>query len=379
MDFNGCVNGLGIELLNQSNYKVWNTCMKSYLVGEDLWDVVNGNDTSPPTDGPKNSCAYKKWKQINAKAEFILKRTISSGLFDHIIKCKSTHEIWRTLDRLFNKKNEARLQKLENELANTTQSNLSISEYSLKIKNLCSEIGLFNSEEAISEAQMRSIVIRGLKLEYIPFVTSIQGWAQQPSLEEFENLLSSQELLANQLASVFVKEGEENARVANKRNFNGKTRDMPHSRSSSGLSSPGKKEEPSNYYGKNTPRCYRCGNVGHIKRYCRANESNMAQKVTEEEEKWGMCLVAEAPAIDAMVSLNLERDWIEDSEYNAVDHVEKQDTDVIEMKQETLEDVHIGDMIASIEEIKEINYERAVPGAIYADGDLYGESIEKDV
>jgi len=48
-------------------------------------------------------------------------------------------------------------------------------------------------------------------------VTSIQGWAQQPSWEEFENLLSSQKLLAKQLAGVFVKEGEGNALVADKR------------------------------------------------------------------------------------------------------------------------------------------------------------------
>ncbi|XP_060190456.1 uncharacterized protein LOC132619627 [Lycium barbarum] len=111
-----------MELLNQSNYNVWKTCMDSYLVGEDLWDVVNGSYTSPPIDGSENSSAYKKWKQINAKAEFILKRSISHSLFDHIIKCKSAHEIWRTLDHLFNKKDEARLQILENELANTIQA-----------------------------------------------------------------------------------------------------------------------------------------------------------------------------------------------------------------------------------------------------------------
>ena len=104
--------------------------------GEYFWDVVNGNDTSALADGLENNSAYKKWKQVNAKTEFILKRTISSDLFDHIIKCKSTHEIWRNLNHLFNKKNEARLQILENELANTTQGNLSILEYLLKIKNL---------------------------------------------------------------------------------------------------------------------------------------------------------------------------------------------------------------------------------------------------
>ncbi|KAH0751748.1 hypothetical protein KY285_004896 [Solanum tuberosum] len=191
-----------------------------------------------------------------------------------------------TLDRLFNKKNEARLQILENGLANITQ------------------------EEAISEARMRKIVIRELKPEYIPFVMSIQGWAQQLSLEEFENLLSSQELLAKQLASMFVKDGEGDALVADKRNFKGKSRDMSHSRSSSDSSSPGKKKDTSNYYGKKPLRCYRCGNVGHIKRYCQAKESNMDQKVPEEEEKWEQCLVAEARAIDIMISINLEGDWI---------------------------------------------------------------------
>ena len=55
--------------------------MESYIVGEDLWDVVNDNDTSPTADGQENSSIYKKWKQVDAKAEFILKRTIFSDLF----------------------------------------------------------------------------------------------------------------------------------------------------------------------------------------------------------------------------------------------------------------------------------------------------------
>ncbi|XP_069150842.1 uncharacterized protein [Solanum lycopersicum] len=203
MSFSDRVNGLGMELLNQSNYKLWKT-----------W-----NDTSPFTDESGNSSIYKKWKQVNGKTEFILKRTISSGLFDHNIKYKSAHEIWRTLDLLFKEKNEARLQILENELANTSQGNLSIAKYFLKIKNLCYKISLLNPEEAISEARMRRIIICGLKPEYIPFVTSIQGWAQQPSLEEFKKLFSSQKLLAKQLASVFAKDGKGDALVADKRNF----------------------------------------------------------------------------------------------------------------------------------------------------------------
>ena len=67
----------------------------------------------------------------------------------------------------------------------------------------------------------------------------------------------------------------------------------------------------------------------------------MAQKVVEEEEDW-------ARAIDAMVSINLEENLIEDSERNTVEYMEKQDNYVIDMKQRNLEDVHTGDMVAFI-------------------------------
>lgn len=72
------------------------------------------------------------------------------------------------------------------------------------------------------------------------------------------------------------------------------------------------------------------------------------------------CLVAEARPIDARNFMNLEGDWIKDLKYNTVDHVEKQYTSVIDMKQETLKDVHIGDMITFIEEIKEVTLEQAL-------------------
>ena len=60
----------------------------------------------------------------------------------------------------------------------------------------------------------------------------------------------------------------------------------------------------------------------------------MAQKVVEVEEERENCLVAEARAIVAMISINIEREWIKDIEYNIVDHVEKNANDIGDMKQE---------------------------------------------
>ncbi|KAL4195187.1 hypothetical protein AMTRI_Chr05g72130 [Amborella trichopoda] len=113
MNLGGMMNGFSIDLLNQSNYKIW-------------------RDT--PTQ--ENNDAFKKWRATNAKAESILKRFISHNLIGHIVNCKSACEIWIILDGLFNKKD-----------------------------NLCSEICLLVPEEPI------------LEREYIPYVISIHGWA----------------------------------------------------------------------------------------------------------------------------------------------------------------------------------------------------------
>ncbi|KAK0602412.1 hypothetical protein LWI29_033091 [Acer saccharum] len=165
MDSGNRFTGFSVELLSQSNYKIWKTCMEYYLVGEDLLDVIGGGKTKAPkntietadeikeVDGGKTdaledtietSDEFKKWLKMNAKVEFVLKRSISHSLFKHIMRCKSASEIWATLSSLFNKKDVAQLQMLENELGNSTQGDLSISQFFLKIKTLCSEISLLD-------------------------------------------------------------------------------------------------------------------------------------------------------------------------------------------------------------------------------------------
>lgn len=42
---------------------------------------------------------------------------------------------------------------------------------------------------------IRRIIIHGLKPEYMGFITAVQGWLVQPSIEDLENLLSNQETL----------------------------------------------------------------------------------------------------------------------------------------------------------------------------------------
>lgn len=84
-----------------------------------------------------------------------------------------------------------------------TQGGMSISEYFLKIKSLCAEISELDADEKIIETRMQRFLIRGLRKEYAPFVTSIQGWDIHPSIEDLKSLFSNQEALAKQMSENF--------------------------------------------------------------------------------------------------------------------------------------------------------------------------------
>ncbi|XP_047329966.1 uncharacterized protein LOC124933585 [Impatiens glandulifera] len=252
--------------------------MESYLVGEDLWDNVVDDDDVAHKDVAKNAETSKKRKRLNTKAEFVLKRSISHNLFEHIIGCGSAREIWETLYRLFNKKNEARLQILENELAAAKQIG-SVSDFFLKVKNICSKVSLLNPNEKISEARTKRHIVRGLRPEYTPFITSIQGWSQQPSLEEFENLLSSQESLAAQITRTSIKEESNSALLVKKSSWkNGKSKKEETCQDSSNIP-------------KKSLKCFRCGKTRHFKRDCRVNlngnfvSSNLGEKSNQRVEE----------------------------------------------------------------------------------------------
>ncbi|XP_076921313.1 uncharacterized protein LOC143582704 [Bidens hawaiensis] len=207
----------GIKKLNQSNYKQWSTCIKSYLQGQDLWQVTNGTDTRQPANDINGSIG--KWQVKAGRAMFIIKTTVDDDVHDHIQELEYPKQAWDTLETLFTKKNDARLQLVEGELMTISQCDLPIAQYFRKVKNLCREIGELDPQSRVSDARMKRIIIHGLRPEYRSFVTAIQGWATQPSITEFENILAGQEALAKQLAGVSVKSESEALYVGRKEKY----------------------------------------------------------------------------------------------------------------------------------------------------------------
>nr|CAD1832100.1 unnamed protein product [Ananas comosus var. bracteatus] len=173
----------GIKKLNNHNYGYWQTCIESYLQGQDLWEVIGGAETTPPKE---NAEVFRKWHIKAGKAMFILKTTVEEELLEHIKEADTPKAAWDTLASLYSKKNDARLQLLENELMTISQGSMTISQYFMK-----------------------RIIIHSLKPEYNGFITAIRGWPTQPTLVKLENLLANQEALAKQMVGVSLKTEEE--------------------------------------------------------------------------------------------------------------------------------------------------------------------------
>uniref|UniRef100_A0A2N9HGS9 GAG-pre-integrase domain-containing protein n=1 Tax=Fagus sylvatica TaxID=28930 RepID=A0A2N9HGS9_FAGSY len=102
--------------------------MESYLQGQDLWEIVAGSETTPPD----NDQALRKWKVKAGKAMFTIKTSIEEEMLDHIRRVDTPKAAWDTFATLFLKKNNVRLQLLENELMSIAQRNMTITQYFTK-------------------------------------------------------------------------------------------------------------------------------------------------------------------------------------------------------------------------------------------------------
>ena len=196
--------------------------------------------------------ALRKWRIKAGKAMFALKTTIGEEMLKqkHIWDDKTPKEAWDTFMILFSKKNDTRLQLLDNELLSISQRDMTIAQYFHKVKLICREITKLDPKSAIVESRMKRIIINGLRPEYWSFIIAAQGWPTQPSLVEFENLLTSQEAMAKQIGDITLKGEEEalytsesrsNNRPSTKRGYNGDKR-----RSHQGIAQPGRTQKIDN-------------------------------------------------------------------------------------------------------------------------------------
>lgn len=65
-----------IKKLNDDNYSQWSVCLKFYLRGKELWEMIDGSQITPPAR--ENTKAYEKWDANADKALSALALTVEN-------------------------------------------------------------------------------------------------------------------------------------------------------------------------------------------------------------------------------------------------------------------------------------------------------------
>ena len=102
----------------------------SYLQKHNLWKIVDGSETPPEED---SNIALRKWRIKAGKKMFALKTTIREEMLEYIWDDKTLKEAWDMFVMLFSKKNDTRLQLLENEFLSISQYDMTIAQYFHKV------------------------------------------------------------------------------------------------------------------------------------------------------------------------------------------------------------------------------------------------------
>ncbi|KAF1876502.1 hypothetical protein Lal_00021216 [Lupinus albus] len=106
------------------------------MQGQDLWEVVSGNEVKQPEVEDANR-TLRKWKIKSGKTMFVLKTIVEEDVLEHIRDTKTPKEAWDVFSKLFSKKNDTKLPLLESELLLMAQRDMTIAQYFHKVKSLC--------------------------------------------------------------------------------------------------------------------------------------------------------------------------------------------------------------------------------------------------
>ncbi|GAV64636.1 UBN2_3 domain-containing protein [Cephalotus follicularis] len=108
------------------NYFLWEFAFRMYVMGKELWGIVDGT-LAEPEDA--TSGGYIKWHTQNAKVVSWMLSTVESHIDVNLRPYKTASAMRTYLKEVFFQDNEARQFQLENEIAEFQQGDRSVQEY----------------------------------------------------------------------------------------------------------------------------------------------------------------------------------------------------------------------------------------------------------
>ncbi|MCO5558496.1 hypothetical protein L7F22_012080 [Adiantum nelumboides] len=133
------------EKLTGDNFHAWKFRITNYLKGKGYWDYVEGANEAPPVIPDTRASAeqvkaLKDWHQGSAKMMYWLSINVSNSIVGHIQDADSLKDAWDNLIAFNATNTRPKKIQLKNELNTIKKGDLSVNDYTLKIKALCESL-----------------------------------------------------------------------------------------------------------------------------------------------------------------------------------------------------------------------------------------------
>ena len=124
---------LPTEKLDKSNFASWKYKMHQYLVDQGYWSYIEGAYENQPNLAHAN---YPGWEQAASHALYYLASCVHDHMLGYIREATTPKEAWGNLKKNFAADTDAHKLQLRLELNNIQQRDMSITNYTLKVKEL---------------------------------------------------------------------------------------------------------------------------------------------------------------------------------------------------------------------------------------------------
>ncbi|KAF5446456.1 hypothetical protein F2P56_032084 [Juglans regia] len=91
-------------LLGKENYDNWSACIKSYLLAQDLWDII---ETSMEPPKPGDEVEFKAWRKKNAATLHAIQISCGMDILSEIKGINSAKIVWDTLAETYEQPEQA--------------------------------------------------------------------------------------------------------------------------------------------------------------------------------------------------------------------------------------------------------------------------------
>ncbi|MCO5552808.1 hypothetical protein L7F22_006325 [Adiantum nelumboides] len=177
MSKNDGISGLVSDNLDKNNFHAWKFRMTNFLMGKGYWDYILGDQEKMPELLDVNPTAhqikaFKDWNQGARKVMYWLSVSVHDTMIGHIQDATTPKQAWDRLVSFDTTNTKGRKIQLKNELNTVKKENLSINDYTLKIKDIAEFLAFIGVQ--LEDDDKVEVCLRGLMPAYKQFKTSIQ-------------------------------------------------------------------------------------------------------------------------------------------------------------------------------------------------------------